>query len=58
MSSNLQIDNSFNDIFGVKHYNVKIVRKKILTLVLNYTLKIGFLDLCLEKLQVKLINKD
>jgi len=28
MSSNLQIDNSFNDIFGVKHYNVKIVRKK------------------------------
>ena len=28
MSSNLQIENSFNDIFGVKHYNVKIVRKK------------------------------
>ena len=28
MSSNLQIQNSFNDIFGVKHYNVKIVRKK------------------------------
>ena len=28
MSSNLQIQNGFNDIFGVKHYNVKIVRKK------------------------------
>ena len=28
MPSNLQIENSFNDIFGVKHYNVKIVRKK------------------------------
>ena len=28
MSSNLEIQNSFNDIFGVKHYNVKIVRKK------------------------------
>ena len=28
MSSNLEIENSFNDIFGVKHYNVKIIRKK------------------------------
>ena len=28
MSSNLQIQYGFNDIFGVKHYNVKIVRKK------------------------------
>jgi len=28
MSSNLQIQNSFNDIFGVKHYNVKIIKKK------------------------------
>lgn len=28
MSSNLQIQNNFNDIFGVKHYNVKVIRKK------------------------------
>ena len=28
MSSNLQIQDSFNDIFGVKHYNVKIIKKK------------------------------
>ena len=28
MSSNLEIQNSFNNIFGVKHYNVKIVKKK------------------------------
>ena len=28
MSTNLEIQNSFNDIFGVKHYNVKIVKKK------------------------------
>ena len=28
MSSNLEIQNSFNDVFGVKHYNVKIIRKK------------------------------
>lgn len=28
MSTNLEIQNSFNDIFGVKHYNVKIIKKK------------------------------
>lgn len=28
MSSNLEIQNSFNDVFGVKHYNVKIIKKK------------------------------
>ena len=28
MSTNLQIENSFNDIFGVKHYNVKVIKKK------------------------------
>ena len=28
MASNLEIQNGFNDVFGVKHYNVKIVKKK------------------------------
>ena len=28
MSTNLEIQNSFNDVFGVKHYNVKIIKKK------------------------------
>jgi len=28
MSTNLEIQNSFNDIFGVKHYNVKVIKKK------------------------------
>lgn len=28
MSSNLEMENSFNNIFGVKHYNVKIIKKK------------------------------
>ena len=28
MSTNLQIDNGFNDIFGVKHYTVKVIKKK------------------------------
>ena len=28
MSTNLEIQNSFNNIFGVKHYNVKIIKKK------------------------------
>lgn len=28
MYSNLQVENSFNNIFGVKHYNVKVLRKK------------------------------
>ncbi|MBQ2872459.1 MAG: signal peptidase I [Bacilli bacterium] len=28
MSANLEIENSFNNIFGVKHYNVKIIKKK------------------------------
>ena len=28
MSSSLQMEKNINDIFGVKHYNVKIVRKK------------------------------
>ena len=28
MSSNLNLENNFNDIFGVKHYNVKIIKKK------------------------------
>lgn len=28
MSVNLELENSFNNIFGVKHYNVKIIRKK------------------------------
>ena len=48
MSSNLQIQNSFNDIFGVKHYNVKIVRKKenmfkFIVSVLSYALFIWLL---------------
>lgn len=28
MSSNLDMQTSFNDVFGVKHYNVKILKKK------------------------------
>lgn len=28
MSTNLQIESSFNNIFGVKHYNVKVLKKK------------------------------
>ena len=28
MSSNLEIQNSFNDVFGVKHYKVKKIKKK------------------------------
>ena len=28
MSANLEIENSFNNIFGVKHYNVKVIKKK------------------------------
>lgn len=28
MSANLELENSFNNIFGVKHYNVKIIKKK------------------------------
>lgn len=28
MPANLEIENSFNNIFGVKHYNVKIIKKK------------------------------
>ena len=28
MSTNLQMESSFNNIFGVKHYNVKVLRKK------------------------------
>lgn len=28
MSTNLEVKQEFNDIFGVKHYNVKIVKKK------------------------------
>ena len=28
MSSNLEMQTSFNDVFGVKHYNVKIIKKK------------------------------
>jgi len=28
MSANLELENSFNNIFGVKHYNVKIVKRK------------------------------
>ena len=48
MSSNLQIQNSFNDIFGVKHYNVKIIKKKentfkFIVSVLSYALFIWLL---------------
>ena len=28
MASNLEMQTSFNDVFGVKHYNVKIIKKK------------------------------
>ena len=28
MATNLQIEDSFNNIFGVKHYNVKVLKKK------------------------------
>lgn len=28
MSTNLELENSFNNIFGVKHYNVKIIKKR------------------------------
>ena len=28
MSSNIEMENSFNNIFGVKHYNVKVIKKK------------------------------
>ena len=28
MSANLELENSFNNIFGVKHYKVKILKKK------------------------------
>lgn len=43
MSSSLQMETSFNDIFGVKHYNVKILKKKenifkFIVSVLSYAL--------------------
>lgn len=28
MSQNLELENNFNHVFGVKHYNVKIIKKK------------------------------
>lgn len=28
MSQNLELENNFNDVFGVKHYNVKVIKKK------------------------------
>lgn len=28
MSSNLELESSFNNVFGVKHYNVKVIKKK------------------------------
>lgn len=28
MSSNLELENGFNNLFGVKHYNVKVIKKK------------------------------
>lgn len=48
MSTNLEIENSFNDIFGVKHYNVKIIKKKenifkFIVSVLSYALFIWLL---------------
>mgnify|MGYP003316778232 CR=1 FL=1 len=48
MSSNLQIQNSFNDIFGVKHYNVKVLKKKenifkFIVSVLSYALFVWLL---------------
>ena len=48
MTSNLEIENSFNNIFGVKHYNVKVLRKKenpfkFIVSVLSYTLFIWLL---------------
>lgn len=48
MSTNLQIESSFNNIFGVKHYHVKVVKKKenifkYIVSVLSYALFIWLL---------------
>lgn len=48
MSANLEIENNFNNIFGVKHYNVKVIKKKENTFkyiisVLSYALFIWLL---------------
>ena len=48
MSSSLQMESSFNNIFGVKHYNVKVLRKKenafqFIVSVLSYALFIWLL---------------
>ena len=48
MSANLQMESSFNNIFGVKHYNVKVLKKKenyfkIIVSVLSYALFIWLL---------------
>lgn len=48
MSSELTIENSFNNIFGVKHYNVKVLKKKentfkFIVSVLSYALFIWLL---------------
>lgn len=48
MSSSLEIENSFNNIFGVKHYNVKVLKKKentfkFIVSVLSYALFIWLL---------------
>ena len=38
MSANLEIENGFNNIFGVKHYSVKVIKKK--ENVLKYTISV------------------
>lgn len=48
MSTNLELENSFNTVFGVKHYNVKIIKKrenvfKYIISVLSYALFIFLL---------------
>ena len=48
MSSSLEIEKSFNDIFGVKHYNVKVLKKKenalkFIVSVMSYALFIWLL---------------
>lgn len=48
MSANVELENNFNDVFGVKHYNVKIIKKKenifkFILSVLSYALFIWLL---------------
>lgn len=48
MSQNLELENNFDNIFGVKHYNVKIIKKKenifrFIVSVLSYAIFIWLL---------------